>query len=75
IGVLIWVSFSPILILVLFGAIHRAWEFWKHRNDSYYDTDTGFRLKIGIAYLSLLLLSGVLTYEAHITAEALRPRL
>ena len=72
---LIWVIFSPILILVLFGAVHRAWEFWKHRNDTYYDTDAGFRLKIGIAYLSLLILSGVLTYEAHITAEALRPRI
>lgn len=74
IGVLIWFSFSPILVLVLFAAIHRAWEFWKHRHDSYYDTAPGFRLKIGIAYLALLLMSGVLTYETHLTAEALRPR-
>jgi Zn-dependent protease len=74
IGVLMWFSFSPILLLVLFGAVHRAWDFWKHRTDSYYDTDPGFRLKIGIAYLSLLLLSGILTYEAHLTAAALQPR-
>ena len=74
IGVLIWFSFSPILVLVLFGAVHRAWEFWKHRHDEYYDTDPGFRLKIGVAYLILLLLSGMLTYEAHSMAEALRPR-
>ncbi|WP_021170982.1 Peptidase family M50 [Sporomusa ovata DSM 2662] len=75
IGFLIWFSFSPILVLVLLAAIHRAWEFWKHRNDSYYDIDPGFRLKIGIAYLALLLASGVLTYETHLIAEALRPRL
>ena len=75
IGLLIWFSFNPILILVLLGAVHRAWEFWKHRNDEYYDTDPMFRLKMGIAYLALMLVSGVLTYEAHLTAEALRPRL
>lgn len=75
IGLLIWFSFSPILVLVLLAAIHRAWEFWKHRNDSYYDTDPGVRLKIGIAYLALLLASGVLTYETHLIAEALQPRL
>ncbi len=73
IGLLIWFSFSPILVLVLLAAIHRAWEFWKQRNDSYYDTEPGFRLKIGIAYLALLLVSGVLTYETHLIAEALRP--
>jgi len=75
IGVLIWFSFSPILILVLFAAVHRAWGFWKQRNDEYYDIDTVFRLKIGVAYLVLMILSGVLTYEAHLTAEALRPRI
>lgn len=75
IGALIWFSFSPILVFVLFAAIHRAWEFWKHRHDSYYDTEPGFRLKMGIAYLALLLLSGVLTFETHLTAEALRPRI
>lgn len=71
---LIWFSFSPILFLVLFAAAHRAWEFWKHRHDEYYHTNAGFRFKIGTAYLVLMLLSGVLTYEAHLTAEALRPR-
>lgn len=74
IGGLIWFNFSPILVLVLFGAVHRAWQFWKHRHDEYFNTDSGFRLKIGIAYLVLLLLSGVLTYESHLSAEALRPR-
>lgn len=74
IGILLWFSFSPILLLVLFGAAHRVWEFWKHRHDDYYDTDPGFRLKIGVAYLLLMLLSGMLTYEAHLMAEALRPR-
>ncbi|WP_371367501.1 hypothetical protein SRRS_14180 [Sporomusa rhizae] len=75
IGLLLWFSFSPILILILFGAIHRAWDFWKHRHDEYYATDSSFRLKIGFAYLALLLLSGILTYETHFTAEALRPRI
>lgn len=75
VGLLIWFSFSPILILVLFGALHRAWEFWKHRHDEYYATDSVFRLKIGVAYLTLMLLSGILTYETHLTAAALRPRL
>lgn len=74
IGILIWFSFSPILLLVLFGAVHRAWEFWKWRDNEYYATDSGFRFKMGIAYLGLMLLSGMLTYEAHLTAEALRPR-
>lgn len=73
-GVLIWFRFSPILFLIAFGAVRRAWEFWQHRNDDYFDTDPGFRLKMGIAYLVLVLLSGMLTYEAHLMAEALRPR-
>lgn len=72
--ILIWFSFSPILFLVLLAAVHRAWEFWKHRHDAYYHTNPGFRFKMGISYLVLMLLSGILTYEAHLTAEALRPR-
>ncbi|WP_371372414.1 site-2 protease family protein [Sporomusa aerivorans] len=75
IGLLLWFSFSPILILILFGAVHRAWEFWQHRSDEYYTVDPVFRLKMGIAYLALLTVSGLLTYEAHNMAEALRPRL
>ncbi len=72
---LLWFRFSPILLLVLFGAAHRVWAFWQHRNDEYYNTEPALRLKIGLAYLALLAVSGILTYEAHLMAEALRPRL
>lgn len=53
---------SPIIILILILGIIQAYKIYKKRNEpemvSYYSIDPAFRLKMGIRYLLLLLITG-----------------
>lgn len=57
--------FNPIGILISILAIKKAWEVWKDRENPYYDTDPGFRLKMGFSYFALFALSAYYTYNLH----------
>jgi Zn-dependent protease len=57
--------FNPIGILICILAIKKAWEVWKDRDNPYYDTDWGFRFKMGVSYFSLFALSAYYTYNLH----------
>jgi Zn-dependent protease len=57
--------FNPISILISILAIKKAWEVWKDRENPYYDTDTGFRYKMGFSYFVLFALSAYYTYNLH----------
>lgn len=55
--------FNPIGILISILAIKKAWEVWKDRENPYYDTDQGFRLKMGCSYFFLFTISAYYTYH------------
>lgn len=57
--------FNPIGILISILAIKKAWEVWKDRENPYYDTDQGFRFKMGFSYFFLFALSAYYTYNLH----------
>lgn len=57
--------FNPISILISILAIKKAWEVWKDRENPYYDTEPGFRLKMGCTYFILFTLSAYYTYNLH----------
>lgn len=57
--------FNPIGILICILAIKKAWEVWKDRDNPYYDTDSGFRFKMGVSYFVLFTLSAYYTYHLH----------
>lgn len=57
--------FNPIGILICILAGKKAWEVWKDRDNPYYDTDFGFRFKMGISYFTLFALSAYYTYGLH----------
>jgi len=57
--------FNPIGILISILAIKKAWEVWKDRENPYYDTDQGFRFKMGCSYFFLFALSAYYTYNLH----------
>jgi Zn-dependent protease len=57
--------FNPISILISILAIKKAWEVWKDRENPYYDTDTGFRYKMGFSYFLLFALSAYYTFNLH----------
>ena len=59
--------FNPIGILISILAVKKAWEVWKDRENPYYDTDPGFRLKMGFSYFALFALSAYYTYNLHET--------
>lgn len=57
--------FNPIGILISILAMKKAWEVWKDRANPYYDTDSGFRFKMGVSYFLLFSLSAYYTYNLH----------
>jgi len=57
--------FNPIGILISILAIRKAWQVWKDRENPYYDTDQGFRFKMGASYFLLFSLSAYYTYNLH----------
>ncbi|MDF2635079.1 MAG: peptidase [Pelosinus sp.] len=57
--------FNPIGILISILAIKKAWEVWKDRDNPYYDTDQGFRFRMGLSYFLLFALSAYYTYNLH----------
>lgn len=57
--------FNPIGILISILAIKKAWEVWKDRDNPYYNTDQGFRFKMGFSYFLLFALSAYYTYNLH----------
>jgi Zn-dependent protease len=57
--------FNPISILISILAIKKAWEVWKDRENPYYNTDIGFRYKMGFSYFLLFSLSAYYTYNLH----------
>ena len=57
--------FNPIGILICILAIKKAWEVWKDRDNPYYDTDSAFRVKMGVSYFALFSLSAYYTYSLH----------
>ena len=57
--------FNPIGLLISILAIRKAWDVWKDRENPYYDTDQGFRFKMGISYFFLFALSAYYTYTLH----------
>lgn len=57
--------FNPIGILISLLAIKKAWEVWKDRDNPYYDTDQGFRFKMGCSYFILFAVSAYYTYHLH----------
>lgn len=57
--------FNPIGVLISILAIRKAWEVWKDRENPYYDTDQGFRFKMGLSYFLLFALSAYYTYNLH----------
>lgn len=57
--------FNPIGILISILAIKKAWEVWKDRDNPYYNTDQGFRFKMGFSYFVLFALSAYYTYNLH----------
>jgi len=57
--------FNPVSILISILAIKKAWEVWKDRENPYYDTDAGFRYKMGFFYFLLFALSAYYTYNLH----------
>ncbi|MBP2627371.1 MAG: peptidase [Firmicutes bacterium] len=59
--------FNPIGILISILAIRKAWEVWKDRQNPYYNTDQGFRFKMGFSYFFLFALSAYYTYNLHET--------
>ena len=57
--------FNPIGILICILAIKKAWEVWQDRDNPYYDTDLGFRFKMGVSYFALFAISAYYTYNLH----------
>lgn len=57
--------FNPIGILISVLAVRKAWEVWKDRDNPYYDTDKGFRFRMGFSYFALFALSAYYTYNLH----------
>lgn len=64
--------FNPIGILISILAIAKAWEVWKDRANPYYDTDTTFRITMGLAYFMLFAISAYYSYTLHETLVMLR---
>jgi Zn-dependent protease len=64
--------FNPIAILISFLAIGKAWQVWKDRHNPYYQTDTAFRLKMGLSYFLLFAVAAYYSYSLHQTLDRLK---
>jgi Zn-dependent protease len=63
--------FNPIGILISLLAISKAWEVWKDRDNPYYDTDTTFRILMGVTYFTLFVVAAYYSYALHETLAML----
>jgi len=65
--------FNPIAILIAVLAIGKAWKVWQDRDNPYYQTDTDFRVKIGVAYFVIFAVSAYYTYSTNQVLDQFKP--
>lgn len=61
----LFISFSPILVLILILGFVRIYEFWKNRGDIYYELPVSERIIISIVYFGLIVILGIAAFAIY----------